>query len=123
MILLQAWVGVDTQALCFGINLGIKTTGLALMREPYDGQRHVLYLFDLVHRCFQTQKASEQRRGFRRRRRSKNLRYRTLRFDNRTHKTGWLPHGIQHHGYRHGEDGAARQAGADHCDQLCVGAV
>ncbi|WP_075879595.1 RNA-guided endonuclease IscB [Vreelandella massiliensis] len=38
----------------------------------------------------------KQRRAFRRRRRSKNLRYRAPRFDNRTRKAGWLPPSLQH---------------------------
>ncbi|MYL24782.1 HNH endonuclease [Halomonas alkaliantarctica] len=94
-------VGGDTQPLRLSIDPGSKTTGLALMREadgaePDDQQRHVLCLFDLVHRGFQIRKALEQRRGFRRRRRSKNLRYRAPRFDNRTRKAGWLPPSLQH---------------------------
>ena len=86
----------DTQEMHLGIDPGSKTTGLALMRESDDGQRHVLCLFDLIHRGFQIKKALEQRRGFRRRRRSKNLRYRKPRFDNRTRPKGWLPPSLQH---------------------------
>ncbi|MGM0521331.1 MAG: RNA-guided endonuclease IscB [Pseudomonadota bacterium] len=89
-------VGGDTQPLRLGIDPGSKTTGLALVRESDGEQRHVLCLFDLIHRGFQIKKALEQRRGFRRRRRTKNLRYRAPRFDNRMRKAGWLPPSLQH---------------------------
>ncbi|WP_415843685.1 RRXRR domain-containing protein, partial [Vreelandella rituensis] len=49
-----------------------------------------------MHRGFQIRQALEQRAGFRRRRRSKNLRHRKPRFDNRTRKKGWLPPSLQH---------------------------
>ncbi|WP_422822339.1 RNA-guided endonuclease IscB, partial [Vreelandella rituensis] len=82
---------------------GSKETGLALMRleenatdEQTPATRHGLCLFQLVHRGFQIRQALEQRAGFRRRRRSKNLRYRQPRFDNRTRKKGWLPPSLQH---------------------------
>ncbi|RCV93543.1 RNA-guided endonuclease IscB [Vreelandella rituensis] len=82
---------------------GSKETGLALMRlennateEKAPATRHVLCLFQLVHRGFQIRQALEQRAGFRRRRRSKNLRYRQPRFDNRTRKKGWLAPSLQH---------------------------
>ncbi|HAA46391.1 MAG: HNH endonuclease domain protein [Halomonas sp. 54_146] len=89
-------VGGDTQALRLGIDPGSKTTGLALMRDTADGQRHVLCLFDLNHRGFQIKKALAQRAAFRRRRRSANLRYRAPRFNNRTRPQGWLAPSLQH---------------------------
>ncbi|WP_144049469.1 RNA-guided endonuclease IscB [Vreelandella massiliensis] len=95
-IRLKDRVGGETQPLRLGLDPGSKTTGLALMRESEGEQRHVLCLFDLVHRGFQIKKALEQRRGFRRRRRSANLRYRAPRFDNRTRKAGWQPPSLQH---------------------------
>src|SRR5690606_31016102 len=51
---------------------------------------------ELIHRGFQIKKALQQRSDCRRRRRSKNLRYREPRFDNRTRKDGWLPPSLQH---------------------------
>lgn len=94
-IRLKDRVGGDTQPLRLGIDPGSKATGLALVRE--DGEdRHALCLFELVHRGFQIRKALEQRRAFRRRRRSQNLRYRAPRFDNRTRRAGWLPPSLQH---------------------------
>ncbi|MWJ27748.1 HNH endonuclease [Halomonas sp. ZH2S] len=95
-IRLKDRMGGDTQPLRLGIDPGSKTTGLALMRETNDGQRHVLCLFDLVHRGYSIRKAMEQRAAFRRRRRSKNLRYRAPRFDNRTKPKGWLAPSLQH---------------------------
>lgn len=95
-IRLRDRVGGDTQALRLGIDPGSKATGLALMRESDGQQRHVLCLFELLHRGFQIKKALEQRAAFRRRRRSANLRYRAPRFDNRTRPEGWLPPSLQH---------------------------
>ncbi|WP_075879241.1 RNA-guided endonuclease IscB [Vreelandella massiliensis] len=95
-IRLKDRVGGETQPLRLGLDPGSKTTGLALMRESDGEQRHVLCLFDLVHRGFQIKKALAQRAAFRRRRRSKNLRYRAPRFDNRKRKAGWLPPSLQH---------------------------
>ncbi|MYL24192.1 HNH endonuclease [Halomonas alkaliantarctica] len=95
-IRLKDRVGGDTQPLRLGLDPGSKTTGLALMRESDDSQRHVLCLFDLVHRGYQIKKALQQRAAFRRRRRTANLRYRAPRFDNRTRKADWLPPSLQH---------------------------
>ncbi|WP_311944395.1 RNA-guided endonuclease IscB [Halomonas piscis] len=85
----------DTQPLRLGIDPGSKTTGLALVREDAE-DRHVLCLFELVHRGFQIRKALEQRRAFRRRRRRQNLRYRAPRFNNRTRPKGWLAPSLRH---------------------------
>ncbi len=95
-IRLKDRVGGETQPLRLSLDPGSKTTGLALLRETGDDQRHVLCLFELVHRGFQIRKALEQRLAFRRRRRSTNLRYRAPRFDNRTRRDGWLPPSLQH---------------------------
>lgn len=100
-IRLKDRVGGDMQPLRLGIDPGSKTTGLALMREsnsakPDDQQRHVLRLFELVHRGYQIKKALQQRATFRRRRRSKNLRYRAPRFNNRTKSKDWLAPSLQH---------------------------
>ncbi len=88
-------VGGETQPLRLGIDPGSRTTGLSLMRERAEDQRHVLCLFDLVHRGFQIREALDQRRAFRRRRRSQ-LRYRAPRFNNRTRREGWLAPSLQH---------------------------
>ena len=95
-IRLKDRVGGETQPLRLGIDPGSKTTGLALMREPDSQQRHVLCLFELIHRGFQIKKALQQRAAFRRRRRSANLRYRAPRFNNRIKPKGWLAPSLQH---------------------------
>ncbi|MDK2750110.1 MAG: HNH endonuclease [Halomonas meridiana] len=95
-IRLKDRVGGETQPLRLGIDPGSKTTGLALMRETEGEQRHVLCLFELIHRGFQIKKALQQRAAFRRRRRSANLRYRAPRFNNRTKPKGWLAPSLQH---------------------------
>lgn len=83
------------QPLRLGIDPGSRVTGLALMREQ-GGTRHVLNLFELAHRGEAIRAALAQRRAFRRRRRSANLRYRAPRFLNRTRPTGWLAPSLQH---------------------------
>lgn len=95
-IRLKDRVGGSTQPLSLGIDPGSKTTGLALIREPDSQQRHVLCLFELIHRGYQIKKALQQRAAFRRRRRSANLRYRAPRFNNRTKPKGWLAPSLQH---------------------------
>lgn len=95
-IRLKDRIGGETQPLRLGLDPGSRTTGLALMRESDAEQRHVACLFELVHRGFQIREALDQRRAFRRRRRSQNLRYRAPRFDNRTRHDGWLPPSLQH---------------------------
>ena len=94
-IRLKGRAGGDTQPLRLGIDPGSKTTGLALVRKDAE-DRHVLCLFDLVHRGFQIRKVLAQRRAFRRRRRSQNLRYRAPRINNRTRPKGWLAPSLQH---------------------------
>ncbi|WP_081136985.1 RNA-guided endonuclease IscB [Halomonas sp. BC2] len=95
-IRLKDRVGGSTQPLSLGVDPGSKTTGLALMRETDSEQRHVLCLFELIHRGFQIKKALQQRAAFRRRRRSANLRYRAPRFNNRIKPKGWLAPSLQH---------------------------
>lgn len=83
------------QALILKIDPGSKETGFALVRQ--NGKViTILSLLELIHRGLQIKKALQQRSGCRRRRRSKNLRYREPRFDNRTRKDGWLPPSLQH---------------------------
>lgn len=83
---------------------GSKTTGIALVREnesvdentgEVSRQAIVLLLLELQHRGHAIRDALTQRRAFRRRRRG-NLRYRPVRFDNRTRPTGWLAPSLQH---------------------------
>ena len=68
--------GGETQEVALKIDPGAKTTGLALVRE--DGE--VLFLAEITHRGARIRKSMQQRRNYRRRRRSANLRYRKKRF-------------------------------------------
>ena len=71
------------------IDPGSRHTGLALLRGE-----SVLWLGQIDHRTNIKDKL-DARRAFRRRRRSKNLRYRQPRFDNRVKPAGWLPPSIR----------------------------
>ncbi|RCV89342.1 HNH endonuclease [Vreelandella rituensis] len=84
----------ELQSLRLSIDPGSRETGLAITREV-GNKRHVLSLFELVHRGFQIREALEQRRAFRRRRRGQ-LRHRQPRFNNRTKCKGWLAPSLQH---------------------------
>lgn len=83
------------QPLTIKIDPGSKFTGLAVVRQ-LNKVVSVLSLIELVHRGAMIQKSLLQRAGYRRRRRSKNLRYREPRFNNRTRKAGWLAPSLQH---------------------------
>ena len=85
----------ETQPLRTKIDPGSKTTGLAVVREDGD-DHHVLWLGELEHRGSRIRDQLSQRRAFRRRRRSANLRYRAPRFSNRTRSKGWLVPSLQH---------------------------
>ena len=69
------------------IDYGSKHTGLAILKDS-----KVCWLGQIDHRT-DIKKGLDKRRGYRRRRRSANLRYREARFLNRTasRKEGWLP--------------------------------
>ena len=91
------------QPLTLKIDPGSKTTGLALAREiqPAGGAGEpaakAVGLFELTHRGQQISTKLTQRKNYRRRRRSANLRYRKPRFLNRgSIKKGWLAPSIQH---------------------------
>ncbi len=78
-IRLRDRVGGEAQEVGLKVDPGAKTTGLALVRE--DGE--VLFLGEIEHRGERIRKSMRQRAGYRRRRRSANLRYRKKRFLNR----------------------------------------
>jgi len=76
---------------------GSKTTGIAVVREEGGNKpTAVLFLAELAHRGRQISEKLTARAAFRRRRRSKNLRYRPARFDNRTKPAGWLAPSLRH---------------------------
>lgn len=68
------------------IDYGSRYTGLAILKNDTE----VIWLAELQHRT-DIKKKLDDRRAFRRRRRSKNLRYRPKRFNNRKRPKGWLP--------------------------------
>ncbi len=82
------------QPVALKLDPGSQTTGLALVRvqarETGEGH-HALVLTHLEHRGEEVKKHLATRRGYRRRRRSANLRYRAPRFLNRRRLPGWLP--------------------------------
>ena len=80
-----------TQKVILKTDPGSKTTGIALVREDQGKKQHLLHGSEITHRGAQIRKKMGQRAGYRRRRRSKNLRYRAPRFLNRKRKEGWLP--------------------------------
>lgn len=94
-IRLKDRIGGDRQPLHLKLDPGSKTTGIAVVRAA-GKEQHVLNLFELIHRGYQIKQALEQRSAFCRRRRSKNLRYRAPRFNNRTRPKGWLAPSLQH---------------------------
>lgn len=84
---------------------GSKTTGIALVRDEERIDRktgeiqrvaHVLWTGELAHRGGAIREALAQRRAFRRRRRTANLRHRAPRFENRTRPEGWLAPSLRH---------------------------
>ena len=82
------------QPMALKLDPGSRTTGIALVRVELSLQgevHHAVHLAELAHRGEDVHKAMQQRRGFRRRRRSANLRYRPPRFLNRRRSKGWLP--------------------------------
>ena len=85
------------QPLQIKIDPGSKTTGVTVIREDDADpeQQQVVMLIDLDHRGQSIKDALTQRRAFRRRRRNQ-LRYRPVRFDNRTKPKGWLAPSLQH---------------------------
>jgi len=65
---------------------------MALVEETEQGEvHHGVHLAELSHRGEEVHKRMGKRAGYRRRRRSANLRYRPARFQNRRRKQGWLP--------------------------------
>lgn len=82
-----------------GIDPGSKRTGLAVFR-PAGGEtgviRRGLYAIELNHRGSRIRESLARRAAYRRRRRSRNLRYRAPRFNNRTRPDGWLAPSLRH---------------------------
>ncbi|RKU07805.1 HNH endonuclease [Candidatus Poribacteria bacterium] len=64
------------------IDPGSKCTGMAIT----DSENHIVALFELHHRSAAIKKGLSDRAGYRRSRRTRKLRYRQARFDNRSRK-------------------------------------
>ena len=97
-IRLKDRIGGDTQPVRIKIDPGSKTTGIVVVREEEkDGEKtvHILHAAEIPHRGPQIRKKLDQRRAFRKRKRSR-LRYRKPRFDNRGRPEGWLPPSLRH---------------------------
>ena len=82
------------QPVVLKLDPGSKTTGIALARVASTDAgevHHALHLAHVEHRGEEVKAHLDKRRGYRRRRRSANLRYRAPRFLNRRRPAGWLP--------------------------------
>lgn len=105
VIRLKDRVSGDLQPLHFKLDPGSKTTGMALVRvqDEADGDSgevrrtvHPLWYGHLQHRGLSIKLALHTRALLRRSRRSRNLRYRKPRFNNRTRPAGWLAPSLRH---------------------------
>jgi 5-methylcytosine-specific restriction endonuclease McrA len=94
-IRLRSRVGGAVQSVSLKLDPGSKTTGVAVAREDED-KTEALWLGEIAHRGARIRKALEQRSGYRRRRRSANLRHRAPRFDNRSAPEGRLMPSLRH---------------------------
>ena len=93
IILFEREEGV-LQGISLKLDPGSKTTGVALVADFNKGDQ-VIWAAHLKHRGGAIKKKLDQRRANRRGRRSRHMRYRAPRFNNRTKSTGWLPPSIQ----------------------------
>ena len=85
-IILKKEVGSDTEpSYRLKIDYGSRHTGLAVLKNE-----KVCWLGQIDHRT-NIKDLLDKRRGYRRRRRNANLRYRKARFLHRTRPEGWLP--------------------------------
>lgn len=85
----------EVQPVAIKVDPGSKATGVAIVRQDTDRREQVLHLAELEHRGDVIRKKMQQRANYRRRRRSKNLRYRAPRFLNRKRREGWLAPSVQ----------------------------
>ncbi|WP_157269085.1 RNA-guided endonuclease IscB [Azohydromonas aeria] len=92
IILTEEKPQADPKPLAFKIDPGSKATGLALL----DKAGRVVFAAELEHRGESIKKGLDDRRMYRRNRRSRKTRYRAPRFDNRRRANGWLPPSLQH---------------------------
>lgn len=88
LILKQEVQEPSTQPLRLKLDPGSKTTGIAIV---HDVTGEVVWAAELQHRGQAICDALQSRRGVRRSRRRRTMRYRKPRFNNRRRKQGWLP--------------------------------
>ncbi|MFG2337495.1 RNA-guided endonuclease IscB [Streptomyces yangpuensis] len=100
---IRAYSAVPGVQLC--LDPGSRATGVAITDELHrvvapEGRtalvRRGLISIELRHRGRQIHSGMMRRAGYRRRRRSANLRYRAPRRDNRSRPEGWLPPSLRH---------------------------
>lgn len=82
--------GGDVQETQVKLDAGSKTTGIAIVASFKRGL-YCVWASELTHRGQQIKDALLSRSQLRRGRRSRNLRYRPARFNNRKRPAGWLP--------------------------------
>lgn len=89
-IILLSRAGGETQPLEIKVDPGSKVSGVAVNLH---GQDHIktVWAANITHRGHQVKDALASRAAQRGARRSRNLRYRAPRFDNRARPAGWLP--------------------------------
>ncbi|MBP0934087.1 HNH endonuclease [Streptomyces sp. KCTC 0041BP] len=78
-----------------GIDPGSRHTGIAVFTAT-GGERRGRFAVRLDHRGAQIRRKLQQRSDFRRGRRTRNLRYRAPRLDNRARREGWLAPSLRH---------------------------
>lgn len=86
----------EVDGLTVKIDPGSKNSGIAVTRTDANGDANGLVSVEVRHRGQQISKKLTARAAYRRRRRSRNTRYRAPRFRNRAKPTGWLPPSLQH---------------------------
>ncbi len=80
----------ETQDVELKLDPGSKITGIAVVGNFNRGSE-LLWAANLEHRGLQVRESLQRRRALRRSRRSRKLRYRPARFQNRRRPEGWLP--------------------------------
>ena len=87
--------GGHVQPLRLGVDPGSRVSGLALVAHGSRRGWFAVFGGELTHRSGTIKKALDDRRAYRRRRRTANLRHRPARFDNRCRPAGWLTPSVQ----------------------------
>ena len=92
IILKVAMPDAIVKPLTIKIDPGSKETGLVLV----DKDNRVMFAAELTHRGSEIKASLLSRRSLRSGRRSRNTRYRAVRFNNRARVKGWLPPSLDH---------------------------